>query len=889
MPPGRRGYSPPLLEDSRSSAPQRAAGEGRGRWLLTREGAGNFLLVGIMIAILWGGIWWHLGQLHRDATAGAVRDSGNLARAAAESIDQTITNVDDTLRFMRAVYASDPQHFDIGAWASLANRRHNVSLEFVTINRDGLLTASSLGPVGTPPADFSGQPFFQAQRSGSDDKLFISQPIRGQASGRWTVLFTRRIATADGWFSGVIAASADASWLTRLHQTLEIGHGSLMLTGTDGVVRALSIGGTSAFGPGVGRNIAQSPILRAVVHASEGHVIWTSPVDQTRQIVSFRRLDQYPMIVAVGLNEAEVLAPYHQDVRQYEIFGLCLTALIFLAGGLLVSNTRRLLLSRQLLRNTMNAVSQGIIMVDRRGRIPVINRRAGELLRLPAQVTRRDPVIENIVAWRTSAEQPSKGIIRQPTGKDDLILEVRTHALPDGGTVRTYADITEREKAAAAIDHLAHHDGLTGLANRRLLIERLHTATRSTPNEDAACAMLCIDLDGFARVNDLHGHVFGDEVLRQAARRIAGLAGAADTAARLEGDTFCILQADARQPAAAASMAARVMAALRQPYRVVGQDVLLSASIGIALFPSDGASADQLLTNADTALYDAKAAGRDMCRLYDQKMDIRTTQRRLLEQDLRDAVEGQELKVCYQPIFDSMTCRAVAFEALVRWEHPTRGVVPPDVFILIAEESGLIVPLGQWVMERAAEDASGWPEPLRVSVNLSPKQFLMADLSLQILSALERAGLPPHRLSVEITEGVLIDNRERARTIVQALKQHGVQISLDDFGTGYSGLSYLRQYPLDTIKIDKSFIRSLADDDGAQAIVQTILTLARRLGLKVIAEGVETEAQLEWLRAAGCGLVQGFLLGTPLLPEEIAPFLALAETTRESRRQSADA
>ncbi|HVY17212.1 MAG TPA: EAL domain-containing protein [Rhodopila sp.] len=867
------------------SSYRRDAGRDGSGWLLTRETAGNILLVAMMIAILWGGIWWHLGQLYRDATAQAAHDSGNLARAAAESVDQTITNVDDTLRTMRAVYASDPQRFDIGVWASRVNRTNRVALEYVTIDRNGLLTASSLGPVGAP-IDFSNQPFFKTQRGSPEDHLFISQPFLGRASGRWSVLFTRKLATADGWFSGIIAASADASWLTRLHQALEIGHGSLMLIGTDGVIRALSIGGHSEFGPGVGQNIAQSPVLQAVAKTSEGDLSWTNPVDHTQQIVSFRRLDRYPLIVAVGLNTAEVIAPYHQAVRQYEIFGLCLTALIVLAGCLLITNTRRLLISREVLRNTVNAVSQGIIMVDRRGRIPVINRRAGELLRLPAPLTRSDPVIESIVDWRESGEQPKDDVVRRNTGTQELVLEVHTHALPDGSTVRTYADITEREKAAAAIAHLAHHDDLTDLANRRLLIGRLEAATSRAKRTDEGCTVLCIDIDGFALVNDLHGHVFGDRVLRQAARRIEELAGPADTVARLEGDAFCVLRSD--HPAKAVSFAERILAAIHQPYRVDGQEVLLSASIGIALCPSDGASADELLTNADTALYHAKAAGRNSYRFYDPDMDVRTTQRRQLEQELRDALERQELSVFYQPIFDSMTCRPVGFEALARWQHPTRGFIPPDAFIPVAEESGLIVPLGQWVMETACREAACWPEPLRVSVNLSPKQFLLADLADNILTALADSGLPARRLSVEITEGVLIDNRERARTTIQALKRQGVRISLDDFGTGYSGLSYLRQYPFDTIKIDKSFVRSLADD-GPQAIVQTVLTLARRLGVNVIAEGVETREQLRWLRAAGCGQIQGFLLGGPMLPEEIDSFLARTEMAQTAQQQIAEA
>jgi diguanylate cyclase (GGDEF)-like protein len=851
----------------------RDIGRRRFGWLLTRETAINVLLVGVMIAILWSGIWWHLGQLQRAAMAGAVHDSGNLTHAAAESVDQTITDVDNTLQTMRDLQARDPQRFDIGAWASRVNRTQRVALEFVTFNRDGMLTASSLGPVGTQ-TDFSNQAFFKAQRASTDDQLFISQPIPGRTPGLWSILFARRITTADGWFSGVIAASADASWLTRLHQALEIGHGSLMLIGTDGVIRAVSIGGHSEFGPGVGQNIGQSSILRAAAKGSEGTISWVSPVDHTDQIISFRRLDRYPLIVAVGLDAADILAPYHEDVHQYEIFGLCLTLLIALAGGLLTSNARRLLLSHQVLQDTVNAVSQGIIMVDRHGRIPIINRRARELLRLSGSIARDDLAISSIARWQIDGGQPESNVVYRQPDSSDLILETHTHALPDGSTVRTYADITEREKTAAAIAHMAHHDGLTDLANRRLLLDRLNAATARAQRDHIPCALLCINLDGFTSVNDLHGHSFGDSILREAARRIARLAGIADTVARLEGDTFCILQTDTRQQGVTEGLVGLVMAALREPFHIDGQDVLLSASIGIALCASDDVSADRLLTNADTALYHAKAVGRDMFEFYDVEMDVETKQRRLLEQDLRTAIENQELNVFYQPIWNSQTRKPKGFEALVRWNHPTRGPISPDVFIPVAEASGLIIPLGQWVMETACQEALRWPGALSVSVNFSPKQFLVTDLADQVLATLTSTGLVANRLSVEITEGVLIENRSRARTIVQALRQHGVRISLDDFGTGYSGLSYLREYPIDTLKIDKSFVRSLVDDAGTQAIVQAILTLASRLNVNVIAEGVETEEQLQWLCAAGCGQVQGFLLGRPMPPQQIVPFLA---------------
>jgi predicted signal transduction protein with EAL and GGDEF domain len=311
---------------------------------------------------------------------------------------------------------------------------------------------------------------------------------------------------------------------------------------------------------------------------------------------------------------------------------------------------------------------------------------------------------------------------------------------------------------------------------------------------------------------------------------------------------------------------------LSEPYKVSGQPVLLSASVGIALSPANGTSVDELLTNADKALYYAKATGRNTHLLYEPEMDIRTTEVRLLEEDLRVALGHKELLIFYQPIFDTTTCKPIGLEALVRWHHPTRGHVSPESFIPVAEDFGLIVALDQWVMETACSEALRWPE-LRVAVNLSPKHFLESDLVASITSTLARVGLAPERFTVEITERVLIDNSERALSVLAALRQQGIRVSLDDFGTGYSSLGYLRQLPLDGIKIDKSFVKALSEDSSSQAIVQAILTLARNLSLTVVAEGVETQAQIEWLRAAGCPQVQGYLLGRPAVAEAIDEFL----------------
>ena len=885
---------PPARRPLRDTAGRRRLGAYR--WLLTRGAVVELLLIAGIIAVVWCGIWLHLAQQRREIEAQATRDSSNLAQAAAESIGQTIAGVDDALRFVRAVYSADPKHFDINAWASRVNRMRGVALEFALIDQNGMLTASSLSPV-TAPIDFSDQEFYKIHVGHVPDQLFMSQPILGRTSGRWSVLFTRELVAADGWFMGVIAASIDPTWLTRLHNTLDIGHGALMLIGTDGVVRALAIGTASDTTKGIGLDIAHSTLLAAAANADRGTLTWVNPVDGTQQIVSFRRLADYASVVAVGLDSNEVFAPYMLYARQYEVFGVCLTLLILITGCLLLSNTRHLLVSRQILRDTMDAVSQGIVMVDPRGRVSVINRRATELLRIPfgpalAQpdfprpVDQQHPIgdADSMEERDTAANLPTAtatdGACEQ-TRADGTVLEIHTHALGDGGVVRTYIDITERKHAEAQITRLALHDSLTGLPNRRLFLERLAEAIGRTDQTGEGCAVLWIDLDRFKYVNDLHGHVFGDRVLLQVVGRLRSLLRGDDVVARFGGDEFCILQTAVGDCALSETLAGRLLSLLSEPYLVDGQEVLLSASVGMALSPADGTSVDELLTNADTALYRAKE-GRGTFRRYEPAMAIRIAERRVLEQGLRSALALQQLAVFYQPIFDGETLEVTGFEALVRWPHPTRGEISPEDFISVAEESGLIVELGHWVMETACAEAMRWPGLLRVAVNLSPKQFLGADLSGRVASVLATTGLPGERLTLEVTEGVLIDNSDRAVAAMADLKDQGVRISLDDFGTGYSSLSYLRRFPFDCLKIDRSFVRNLCEDAGSQAIVQAILALGHSLQLKVVAEGVETRAQLEWLRSVRCAEIQGFLLGRPMPSWAIRDFLSEATTLARS-------
>ena len=452
-------------------------------------------------------------------------------------------------------------------------------------------------------------------------------------------------------------------------------------------------------------------------------------------------------------------------------------------------------------------------------------------------------------------------------------VEVVSRAIEHEGAPACVAgvrDLTSRVRAEERIQHLAHHDALTGLPNRFLLVDRLTHALTLAKRNPTTVAVFHLDLDRFKAVNDLLGHEAGDELLIEVGRRLHQTLRASDTLARLGADEFVIVQALVQSPREAAGLARRVVEALSEPFFINGQRAQVGVSVGIALYPQDGETAADLMHNADTAMYRAKREGNNAFLFFEPAMDRHIQERRHLEQDLRQAITRGELEVHYQPLFDCGDAAVTGFEALLRWKHPARGMISPGEFIPLAEECGLITVLGRWVLERACAEAAGWATPHRIAVNLSPIQFRQHDLPEMVEETLQRAGLVPERLELEITEGVLIDNTERAVEVLGQLKALGVNISLDDFGTGYSSLSYLRRFPFDKIKIDQSFVRGLGEDEEAAAIVKAIVALARSLRLSITAEGVETEDQLAALKLLECNQVQGFLLGRPMPIQQLS-------------------
>lgn len=430
-----------------------------------------------------------------------------------------------------------------------------------------------------------------------------------------------------------------------------------------------------------------------------------------------------------------------------------------------------------------------------------------------------------------------------------------------------------RKVTEERIRFVAHHDDLTQLANRVTFQERLGQALAAARCDEDGFALLYLDLDGFKLVNDTRGHNIGDRLLVAVAQRLRDNLREGDTVARMGGDEFAIIQPSGNQPAAAIALAQRLLHAIGQPFEVEGRRSVIGASIGIAVHPKDGDNPDSLLRNADTALYCAKDAGRNAFRLFEPAMQVRQQERFLIEQDLRDAIEQEHFTLAYQPICDIMSLHIVGLEALLRWNHPSRGPIRPDQFVQVAESSGMIIPLGRWALETACTEAAKWDLPVCLSVNLSPLQFRQPDLPEQIADILSRTGLPAERLDLEVTEGLLLDESDHVLRATRRLQEQGVQITLDDFGTAYASLSYLRRFPFDRIKIDRSFIRGICDDHSTAAIVQTILSLGDRLNVAVVAEGVENERQLDMLRKLGCRLIQGYLFGRPMANQQVRALL----------------
>ena len=591
------------------------------------------------------------------------------------------------------------------------------------------------------------------------------------------------------------------------------------------------------------------------------------------------------LLVLAGILLAAVIAADLAAWSLREGVLLALVAVLAVIAALLVRRDRltdqRLAAERRQLSIAVNNIPQGLVLYDASARIIICNQPYLDMFGLSPDVAKPGCTMQRLIAHRketgsfdgdvdefckaiiktVSLGKATRQLTEAPGGR---AIEIINRPLKSGGWVATIEDITERRRADEKIAHLAHYDGLTELPNRILFRERLEQSLKAIrPGEQLA--VLYIDIDEFKSVNDALGHPIGDELLKGVADRLRGCLKETDVAARLGGDEFAVIQTAIKDRSETTRLVDEIHSAIRQPLECMGHLITTDASIGIALAPGDGVELDQLLKNADLALYGAKGDGRRTYRFFEAGMDERARARRSLELDLRQAISDGSLETYYQPVVNLEDGKISSCEALLRWRHPERGMISPAEFIPIAEDSGLINQLGLWVLNTACAEAVTWPDHVRVAVNVSPVQFRSPSLALHVAAALASSGLPASRLELEITEAVLIRDDEAALDMLHQLRKLGVRIALDDFGTGYSSLSYLQRFPFDKIKIDRSFIKDIAGPGASSSIVQAVMNIAAASDMTTTAEGVETEQQRNLLYILGCTEMQGYLF-SPAIP-----------------------
>ncbi len=849
----------------------------------------------IMIAVVWGGISFLTNAAHDRAAADGLRQGNNLSHVFQEYVTRVIKGIDSELLVLRKVYAQNPDTFSFDTWMDGATAHDNLAVHFSITGPDGVIKLSTLGPVAET-VNISDKEAFRIHLKPHTDALYISEPAVGLLSGKPSIQLTRPLFGPDGSFAGVIGASLDVLQIERFYNSIDIGPASVIaLIGTDGVIRARN-GRDANAGDFVGQSVAERKVFAALQQSPTG-AYWNSTAtmkfDRVRRLISYRLLDGLPLIAVVGLAEDDIFQEARLTARKYDLIGLLLTAIALIAIAIGVRRQLKLAATTAALEQTndrfdtaLKNMAHGLTMFDAQQRLLVCNQRYGEMYALPPELMRPGTTLRTILEarvargsvrdaaryveerlQRVNRTEPLYALNDLPDGRT---IAISHQPMRDGGWVAVHQDITAQKQAETKIAYLARHDALTELSNRSVLRERMEDCLKRIGAGGGAFTLFMLDLDIFKSVNDSLGHPVGDQLLKMVAHRLVVCLRETDTVARLGGDEFAILvKADGDQHAAAAAAAKQLLEAVSAPYFLDGHQLDISTSIGIALAPEHGRDVDQLIKSADLALYRAKLGGRNTYRIFEAAMGADAEARRALEIDLRNGLARGDFELHYQPIVDMQTSEIVNLEALIRWRHPERGLVSPGDFIPVAEESGLINALGEWVLRRACTDAALWPRRIKVAVNISAVQFRRGNLIEMISDALAVSGLASDRLILEITETVLMQSsRENTETLHQ-LRRLGISIVLDDFGTGYSSLSYLRMFPFDQIKIDRSFVSELASNPDCAAIVAAVAGLGRSLRVDTVAEGIETEDQLVLARASGCTHAQGYLFGRPRPAREL--------------------
>ena len=863
-----------------------------------------FVGAGILVGFILAGMVGLQVYLHNRLVEEVSRSAHSLAYTLADQTDRSLQSVSLTVSKLAERLRAD----GVGSVAALeaaAEARDVRAMLRSRLNEDptldSVLIVGADGKIGNPDgaqiasiAELHGQGHLEALRNAPADAVYISAPFQSAMSGTWQLSLSKRVAASDGAFLGIATGVVRLPPFDDVLKKVALGkRASVSVFQQDGSIIACFPQRDIV----IGADVVNSDLrARFAAKTLDSVARQTSVVDGVDRMLAIVHSANFPVVSVVAVAMTDLLADWRRQAEALAL-GAAVVVLSIAFGTIrlaiyierLAEAHARGAIQSQLavqyerFNNAMDNIVQGLAMYDRTRVLIACNKRFAEIYGLPVALTGPGVTQAQILANRGQgcfgkvlSEPP-----REPDGSaliiselaDGRIIAQRRKKLADGGWVSTHEDITVRFRAEEKVKELARTDALTGLSNRAEFTQRLERSLSEVRRRVAKYAVLHLDLDRFKAVNDALGPALGDKLLQEVSTRIKTVTRDGDTIARLGADEFAIIQRVAYVPRDAARLAERLIASVGETYKIDGADIEIGASIGISVAPEDGLDGDELIRNADMALSHAKAS-RGGYSFFESSMDEQVRARRKMENDLRVALAERQFELHFQPVVSVADRQVNSFEALLRWRTSEGGAIPPGEFIPVAEENGLIVPIGEWVLQSACREAVKWPSQIKVAVNVSAVQLKSPGFLQAVCDAIDAAGLDGSRLIVEVTESVMITDAEQALATLHSIRQMGCAISMDDFGTGYSSLSYLRRFPFDTIKIDQSFVSELGQRANSAAIVRAATGLAKALGMGAIAEGVETEEQLALVATEGCAEAQGYLISRPMPASEVLGFLA---------------